>query len=275
MTNNIFTVNYNVTGPERKALVKAICEITGAKAEYLKTPTFAYRIDYFLVDKNGALSFDDRADTEEVENLLEELEKRGFHGEPPEKPEGPTPEAEEAADSEPKVEETKAPAPKAEAPEESKSEVEEVKEPAPNMDESGEDALVGVAVSYPRSQIDDRTLENFIKLTAAKEALIKKAFGVDELPIRVTDKVVSIPWFKFDSNDTNCMAYAFFIEKMISLARSLKRVNAREKPVENEKYAFRCFLLRLGMVGKEWKDARKVLLKNLSGSSAFKGGAPK
>lgn len=109
MTNNIFTVNYNVTGPERKALVKAICEITGAKAEYLKTPTFAYRIDYFLVDKNGALSFDDGADTEEVENLLEELEKRGFHGEPPEKPEGPTPEAEEAADSEPKVEETKAP----------------------------------------------------------------------------------------------------------------------------------------------------------------------
>ena len=62
---------------------------------------------------------------------------------------------------------------------------------------------------------------------------------------------------------------------MISLARSLKRVNAREKPVENEKYAFRCFLLRLGIVGKEWKDARKVLLKNLSGSSAFKGGAPK
>lgn len=84
MTNNIFTVNYNVTGSERKALVKAICEITGAKAEYMKTPTFAYRIDYFLVDKNGALSFDDRADTEEVENLLEELEKRGFHGEPPE-----------------------------------------------------------------------------------------------------------------------------------------------------------------------------------------------
>ena len=250
MTNNIFTVNYNVTGPERKVLVKAICEITGAKAEYLKAPTFAYRIDYFLVDKNGALSFDDRADTEEVENLLEELDKRGFHGAPPENPEDPTPGDEEATNPAPEAEGDKA-------------------------EESGEEAGVGVAVSYPRSQIDDRTLENFIKLTAAKEALIKKAFGVDELPIRVTDKVVSIPWFKFDSNDTNCMAYAFFIEKMISLARSLKRVNAREKPVENEKYAFRCFLLRLGMVGKEWKDARKVLLKNLSGSSAFKGGAPK
>lgn len=275
MTNNIFTVNYNVTGPERKALVKAICEITGAKAEYLKTPTFAYRIDYFLVDKNGALSFDDRADTEEVENLLEELEKRGFHGEPPEKLEDPTPEAEEAADSEPKVEETKAPAPKAEAPEESKSEVEEVKEPAPNMDESGEDALVGVAFSYPRSQIDDKTLDNFIKLAAAKEELIKKAFGVDELPIQVTEDKVILPWFQFDPDNPDCLVYAAFIEKMVDLARSLKRVNAREKPVENEKYAFRCFLLRLGMVGNEWKETRKVLLRNLSGSSAFKGGAPK
>lgn len=255
MKTNIFTVNYNVTGPDRKALVKAISEITGAGAEYLKAPTFAYRIDYFLVDKNGALSFDDRADTEEVENLLEKLEKRGFHGVPPEKPDDSALGAGDAME----------PAPQAEEP----------KVSAPETEKLGEEEQIGAAVSYPRSKIDDRTLDNFIRLTAAKEALIKKAFGVDKLPIRVTDKVVSIPWFKLDSDNPDCMAYAFFIERMISLARSLKRVNAHEKPVENEKYAFRCFLLRLGMVGKEWKDARKVLLKNLSGSSAFKGGTSK
>jgi hypothetical protein len=43
--------------------------------------------------------------------------------------------------------------------------------------------------------------------------------------------------------------------------------------VENEKYTFRCFLLRLGFIGEEYKETRKVLLKNLSGSSAFKSGA--
>ena len=48
---------------------------------------------------------------------------------------------------------------------------------------------------------------------------------------------------------------------------------AKEKEVENDKYAFRCFLLRLGFIGSEYKEERRILLKNLSGSSAFKGGA--
>jgi hypothetical protein len=38
----------------------------------------------------------------------------------------------------------------------------------------------------------------------------------------------------------------------------------------NEKYTFRCFLLRLGFIGPEYKDERKILLRNLSGSSAYK-----
>ena len=51
-------------------------------------------------------------------------------------------------------------------------------------------------------------------------------------------------------------------------------VNAKEKDVDNEKYAFRCFLLRLGFIGDEFKTERKILLRNLSGSSAFKSGKP-
>ena len=50
----------------------------------------------------------------------------------------------------------------------------------------------------------------------------------------------------------------------------LKRVTAKEKPVDNDKYAFRCFLLRLGFIGDEYKTDRKVLLQNLSGSTAFR-----
>ena len=40
--------------------------------------------------------------------------------------------------------------------------------------------------------------------------------------------------------------------------------------MDNEKYAFRCFLLRLGFIGEEFKQSRKILLSNLDGSSAFK-----
>ena len=56
------------------------------------------------------------------------------------------------------------------------------------------------------------------------------------------------------------------------MERNQKRINAKEKEVDNEKYAFRCFLLRLGFIGAEYKAERKILLRNLSGSSAFKSG---
>ena len=54
------------------------------------------------------------------------------------------------------------------------------------------------------------------------------------------------------------------------MAKTQKRVTAKEKDVDNEKYTFRCFLLRLGFIGAEYKEDRKILLRNLSGSSAFK-----
>ena len=56
------------------------------------------------------------------------------------------------------------------------------------------------------------------------------------------------------------------------MARTQKRVTATERTIENEKYAFRCFLLRLGFIGDEFKSARKILLRNFTGSSAFKSG---
>lgn len=56
------------------------------------------------------------------------------------------------------------------------------------------------------------------------------------------------------------------------MARNQKRVTAKEKETDNNKYAFRCFLLRLGFIGAEFKDERKILLRKLTGSSAFKNG---
>ena len=68
-------------------------------------------------------------------------------------------------------------------------------------------------------------------------------------------------------------AYTHFISALCEMARNQKRIMAKEKETPNEKYAFRSFLLRLGFIGKEYKEERKILLRNLSGSSAFKGGA--
>ena len=54
------------------------------------------------------------------------------------------------------------------------------------------------------------------------------------------------------------------------MAKNRKRITAKERTVCNEKYAFRCFLLRLGFIGNAYKASRKLLLKNLDGNSAFR-----
>ena len=69
-------------------------------------------------------------------------------------------------------------------------------------------------------------------------------------------------------------AYTHFIAALGKMSRDLKRISATEKEVDNEKYAFRCFLLRLGFIGDAHKATRKILLKNLTGSSAFRNGSP-
>ena len=69
---------YNVMGTRRKKLVDVIAETTGAKAEYQFMPTCSYVIDYFTVTKDGTLIFDDRADSEEVEKVLEAIAAAGF-----------------------------------------------------------------------------------------------------------------------------------------------------------------------------------------------------
>ena len=55
-------------------------------------------------------------------------------------------------------------------------------------------------------------------------------------------------------------------------AKALKHASAKSKDTDNDKFTFRVFLIRLGMVGDEYKVARKVLLENLEGNSAFRSG---
>ena len=137
------------------------------------------------------------------------------------------------------------------------------------------DETTGVCISMPRSLFTDSNLENLKAIVTAKGNLIKKALGTDELPIEVTDTKVSFPWFVGTPSPEELKAYDTFICKLCEMARNAKRVNAKEKDTDNEKYAFRCFLLRLGFIGAEFKTERKILLRNLAGSSAFRSVQPK
>ena len=131
-------------------------------------------------------------------------------------------------------------------------------------------APTGLCVSMPRRLFTDSALANLKALVAAKGGLFKKALGVNELPVEVTDDNVSFPWLDSDRSPEEINVCGRFIAKLCEMARSQKRVTVKEHETDNEKYAFRCFLLRLGYIGEEYKADRKILLKNLSGTSAFK-----
>ena len=137
----------------------------------------------------------------------------------------------------------------------------------------GEPAGFGLSVILPAESLDEEAMRNLEALLAAKGGLIKKALGADELRIDRNEKMVSFPWFSERMLTTEeARTYTHFISALCEMARNQKRITAKEKEIDNEKYTFRCFLLRLGFIGAEFKAERKILLKNLTGSSAFKNG---
>ena len=137
-----------------------------------------------------------------------------------------------------------------------KSEGKELKVPEPNI----------LTIEMPADKVNT---ENLQKLLDAKRALICKALGIDSLAFEIHEDRVSFPWF-IDPAPDHAMAYTQFIAAICKMSTEQKRITARVREVDNEKYAFRCFLLRLGFIGDEFKKSRKILLANLDGSSAFK-----
>ena len=137
-----------------------------------------------------------------------------------------------------------------------KSEGKELKVPEPNI----------LTIEIPADRVNT---ENLQKLLDAKGALIRKALGIDSLAFEIHEDRVSFPWF-VDPAPDHALAYTQFIAAICKMSTEQKRITARVREVDNEKYAFRCFLLRLGFIGNEFKQSRKILLSNLDGSSAFK-----
>ena len=210
-------IEYNLTGNDRRELVKNISEIIGAPAEYQYMPTCAYIIgEYYTVTKNGCLEICDRTDSKEVEHLLTELEIRGY-GRP--------------------IEETNK-----------------------------------LTVQMPLNLLDERTLNRIRRIIENKGELFKAAFKTDSLEFQVTEKTVDFHWFTVEQ-DGDADAYCTFISMLCEFAKNQNRINNKPDTSDNEKYAFRCFLIRMGFVGNEFKTARKVLLRNLTGSSAFRHGS--
>ena len=279
---------FNVTGQKRKELVTAMSEILGTSAKYLGAPAFAYEIGEYHIDKNGTVTGEHNL------NLMVGLEARGFEYEASKSFHFITPRGtllirerfDTAAEAEAagygmyftheahdvyvkpsgKGEHSKhfalvgEPFPK--------------EEPKPAGPESPAAALDELVVDVPLDGFTPEVLDNLAKMVLAKEPLIKKALGAESLPIEVLEDRVSFLWFKA-ANGESVNAYSQFITALCNTAKAKKRVTAKAPEVfENERFAMRVWLIGLGMVGAEYKLARKLLMTPLSGNAAWRYGKP-
>lgn len=138
---------------------------------------------------------------------------------------------------------------------------------------TAEDEPVALTISMPRDFFGEQGLDNLLQIIENKETLLKHALNTESLAVNECEETVEFPWFTVEK-DGDADAYAKFITMLCEFAKNLQRVVNKPDASDNEKYAFRCFLLRLGMIGTDYKAARKVLLRNLTGSSAFRHGKP-
>ena len=127
-----------------------------------------------------------------------------------------------------------------------------------------------LTIVIPRESITDMALENLQKIIANKQILFQRAFRTDNTEIEITDEKINFTWFPYTADGDELAAYTQFISRLCDMARDAKRVSSKPTETDNDKYAFRCFLLRLGFIGKEYTTARKILLRNLTGNSAFR-----
>ena len=104
----------------------------------------------------------------------------------------------------------------------------------------GENAFDGIEVSMPREMFTD------------------KAIGSMDLRIIENDVKVRFPWFPKTEDDEEIKHYTQFTEALCKMAIDRNRVASTPKKSENEKYDFRCFLLRLG-------KKKHLLLLKISG----------
>ena len=225
-------IHYSITKEQRKKMVEIVGRTLGVQPIYCGAPTFAYKVGAFEITRDGSMCFGDEADEGEVECVRTALREAGFA-----------------------AEEDETEMPKAEAKEEATTD--------------DEDSLT---ISIPRTFLTETGRKNLDALLASKGHLIQKAFNIEKAAYTLTDETIKFAWFHGKIAEDAVRAYTDFISKLCEMAQKQKRAVAKEKAAENEKYAFRCFLLRLGMIGDDYKTSRRILLQNLTGSSAFKCG---
>lgn len=222
---------------DRKEKVKILGKHLGIKPKYLGVPSFAYEIGDFTITREGTI-IDKAGDEMKLDEILNSSE------------------------------------------------------------ETTETDFDSIEISFPMEGHDERTIKNLLNMIYSKQSLIKKVFDCSENIVEkeLIDEIStleSLSEILTTINKENCKGIDFndekltfnfingdiqtsseFLSLLIKKAKELQYTSSKPIETDNDKYTFRTWLIRLGMIGPEYKAHRKTLLSSLTGSSAFRNGLP-
>ncbi|GKU31462.1 virulence-related protein [Clostridium folliculivorans] len=237
---------------ERKEIVKTLSEALGVTAKYLGAPSFAYEIkteeEIYTIDRQGGITtLQGRVVT------LNEI----FNGEHLEE----------------KIEGTA---------------IDKFELEIPFGEHTGKTLMNILNMLYSKQQLIIKAFElkePFIEEAFIENLNLKKTETLEEFKEVITEagaegsKGITFDFdkgtftFKILGENLSNEKMSAFIE-LASLinenAKKLKHTSFKQAQEDNPKYAFRTWLIRLGMNGSRYKDIRKTLLSNLEGSGAFR-----
>ena len=253
-------MNIKLATDNRKEAAARLAEITGAESRYTKVPRCAYEVGPYTIEKDGSITVAEDADLAPLQALADEGLVEPF----------------EAPATEPAAEEAEA-------------------EP------------INLTVEVPMKHHNGATLRNLINLIYTRAGLLNKALGtgfrVDEELIEAlkddvctlttesllqairdfeaehgkaidgltfTPEGITFSSLPETTDAEKLRTFTILAGMMNKQAVDQKRIQAKAVNDENEKYALRIWLTRLGMNGSEFKEARKVLMANLTGHCAFR-----
>ena len=253
-------INIKLATDNRKEAAARLAEITGAESRYTRVPRCAYEVGPYTIEKDGSITVAEDADLAPLQALADEGLVEPF----------------EAPATEPAAEEAEA-------------------EP------------INLTVEVPMKHHNGATLRNLINLIYTRAGLLNKALGtgfrVDEELIEAlkddactlttesllqairdfeaehgkaidgltfTPEGITFSSLPETTDAEKLRTFTILAGMMNKQALDQKRIQAKAVNDENEKYALRIWLTRLGMNGSEFKEARKVLMANLTGHCAFR-----
>jgi hypothetical protein len=231
--------------PDRKVLVKALVEITKSDAKYNGPPSFSYTVGDFTINRNGTVSFEGPADSDDADRLINELARRGFV-------DGGDGDVEELVIN---------------VPTEGMNGAMlrnlvfmiKSKQYLLNKVSARENFTVSDKLIAALTETEPNSAEEFFALCSRHE--------IRGLAFRDGYAAFSFP---ISESPAKNRAYAELAAFMVARVKEASRVLPTEQKPENEKYYLRTWLLRLGFTGDGAKESRKSLLAGLRGHTAFR-----